>query len=181
MYRGTAGECTLQASLPAFLLQWSSTIPQIPTIIGTIRHPLTGPWGVLGSPRPETKARFFVRPDRHITAHHVVTQKFNKVQLRRLLGSWMPSKLWLKLLPNVRLCRLLGSWMPSKLWLKLLPNVKLCRLLGSRMPCKLWLNPSPNVKLCKLLGSWMPFKLWLNLLPNVKLCRLLGSWMPSKL
>ena len=36
-----------------------------------------------------------------------------------LRGSFTPSKLWPKQLPNVKFCRLLGSFTPSKLWLKL--------------------------------------------------------------
>ena len=40
----------------------------------------------------------------------------------------------LKSWSNVKLCRLLGSWMPSKLWLKWRPNFKLWRLLSSWMP-----------------------------------------------
>ena len=75
-----------------------------------------------------------------LNVHHVATQKMHEVKLRRLLGSWMPSKLWLNSPRNVKPCRLLGNWMPSKLWLNRWSNVKLCRLLGNWMPSKLRLN-----------------------------------------
>ena len=42
-----------------------------------------------------------------------------------------------EILANVKVCKLLGSLMPSKLWLKSQPNVKLCRLLSRWMPSKL--------------------------------------------
>ena len=40
-----------------------------------------------------------------------------------------------EILTNVKVCKLLGSLMPSKLWLKSQPNVKLRRLLSRCKRC----------------------------------------------
>ena len=50
------------------------------------------------------------------------------------------------LFANVKFCRLLGNWMPSKLWLKSQPHINFCRLLSRWMPSELWLNSSLTSK-----------------------------------